>query len=124
MSKQKTIVNSWNEWDPLKHVIVGRSTGTVVQASEPNVFRDWPEHGFPAGTYGPLPKEMEDKANEQLDNFADMLEKRGIRVDRPTPMDFSWHFVAFGCQLTSWGLTPKLYALRLAKRPRWSNFTS
>jgi hypothetical protein len=22
---QKTIVNSWNEWDPLKHVIIGRA---------------------------------------------------------------------------------------------------
>jgi len=89
MSEQKTVVNSWNEWDPLKRVIVGRATGTVVQAPEPNVYRDWPEYGFPGGTYGPLPKEMEDKANEQLDNFAKMLEKRGIRVDRPTPLDFS-----------------------------------
>jgi glycine amidinotransferase len=89
MSEQKTVVNSWNEWDPLKRVIVGRATGTVVQAPEPNVYRDWPEHGFPGGTYGPLPKEMEEKANEQLDNFAELLEKRGIRVDRPTPMDFS-----------------------------------
>jgi glycine amidinotransferase len=32
---------------------------------------------------------MIDKANEQMDNFASMLEKRGIRVDRPTPIDFS-----------------------------------
>jgi glycine amidinotransferase len=32
---------------------------------------------------------MEAKANEQLDNFAAMLEERGIRVDRPTPLDFT-----------------------------------
>jgi glycine amidinotransferase len=32
---------------------------------------------------------MEDKANELLDNFAAILENRGIRVDRPTPLDFS-----------------------------------
>jgi hypothetical protein len=25
MSDTKTIVNSWNEWDQLKHVIVGKS---------------------------------------------------------------------------------------------------
>ncbi len=74
---KKTIVNSWNEWDPLKRVIVGRATGTVVQAPEPNVYRDWPEYGFPAGTYGPLPKEMEDKANEQLDKFADIYGEAG-----------------------------------------------
>ena len=24
---KKTIVSSWNEWDPLKHVIVGRADG-------------------------------------------------------------------------------------------------
>jgi glycine amidinotransferase len=86
---QKTVVKSWNEWDPLKHVIVGVATGTVVQAPEPNVRRDWPEHGFPFGTYGPLPQEMVDKANRQLDNFAEELVKRGVKVDRPTPLDFS-----------------------------------
>jgi glycine amidinotransferase len=53
------------------------------------VERDWPEYGFPLGTYGPLPTEMEDRANEQLDGFAATLQARGIRVDRPTPIDFS-----------------------------------
>jgi len=86
---KKTVVNSWNEWDPLKHIIIGRADGTMVQAPEVAVQRDWPEHGFPLGTYGPMPKEMEDRANEQLDNFAKILETRGIRVDRPTPLDFS-----------------------------------
>ena len=84
----RTVLNSWNEWDPLKHVIVGVATGTMVQAPEPAAQRNWPEYGFPLGTYGRLPQEMEDKANQQLDEFAAMLEKRGIRVDRPTPLDF------------------------------------
>ena len=84
-----TIVSSWNEWDPLKHVIVGRADGTMVQAPEPAVVRDWPEHGFPRGTFGPLPKDMEQAANEQLDAFAALLEKHGVRVDRPEPLDFS-----------------------------------
>ena len=84
-----TIVNSWNEWDPLKHVIVGRADGTMVQASEPAVERDWPQYDFPLGKYGRLPKKMEDKANEELDNFVKILEDRGIRVDRPTPLYFS-----------------------------------
>ena len=34
MSK-KVKVNSWNEWDPLKHVIVGRADGTCIPAPEP-----------------------------------------------------------------------------------------
>ena len=86
---KRTKVNSWNEWDPLKHVIVGRADGTMVQAPEIAVQREWPEQGYTGGKYGPYPKEMIDKANEQMDNFASMLEKRGIRVDRPTPIDFS-----------------------------------
>lgn len=85
----QTIVNSWNEWDPLKHVIVGRTNSTMVQAPEPAIERDWPKYGFPLGTYGPLPVEMEEKANEQMEDFVKILEDKGIRVDRPTPLDFS-----------------------------------
>ena len=86
---QKTIVSSWNEWDPLKHIIVGRAEGTMVQAPEIAVQRSWPDHGYPSGTYGPYPEDMTAMAVEQLDNFAKILESRGVRVDRPTPLDFS-----------------------------------
>lgn len=87
--KKSSIVNSWNEWDPLNHIIVGRAEGTMVQAPEPACQRNWPEYGFPLGTYGPLPKEMEEKAINQLDNFVKLLEEYGVQVDRPTPIDFS-----------------------------------
>jgi glycine amidinotransferase len=81
-------VNSWNEWGPLKHVIVGRADGTQVQAPELAIFRDWPDEGYPRGTHGPLPDELADAANTQLDHFATVLASRGVRVDRPTPLDF------------------------------------
>jgi N-dimethylarginine dimethylaminohydrolase/glycosyltransferase involved in cell wall biosynthesis len=83
-----TKVNCWNEWDPLRHVILGRADGTVVQAPELAVVRDWPDDGFPRGTYGPLPADMVAAANEQLDNLARILEARGIRVDRTIPIPF------------------------------------
>ena len=35
MSENKTIVNSWNEWDPLKHVIIGRADGVYIPAPQP-----------------------------------------------------------------------------------------
>jgi glycine amidinotransferase len=82
-------VNAWNEWDRLTHVIVGRADGTMIQAEEPSVVKDFPDRGFPRGTYGPVPAEMVARANELLDNFALLLEKRGIRVDRPQALDFS-----------------------------------
>ena len=88
-TESKTIVSSWNEWDPLKHVIVGRAEGTMVQAPEIAVQRAWPDYGFNLGDYGPYPEDMTAMAVEQLDNFAKILESRGIRVDRPTPLDFN-----------------------------------
>lgn len=133
MTAAKTKVCSWNEWDPLKHVIVGRADGTVVQAPEPAVERNWPEYGFPLGTYGPLPKEMEAKANEQLDGFARLLEARGIRVDRPTPLDFSqavqtpdWkQATMFGCMpprdvLLTVG--PEIVEATMSARSRWFEY--
>ncbi|MGW1511083.1 serine/threonine protein kinase [Streptomyces sp. NPDC002394] len=104
-SERPVRVNAWNGWDPLRHVIVGRAEGTVVQAPEHAVRRDYPDDGFPLGTYGPMPADMVAEAEQQLDDFADMLRRRGIRVDRPTPVDFTkevstpeWtHESMFGC---------------------------
>jgi glycine amidinotransferase len=81
MSGQK-VVNSWNEWDPLKRVIVGRSEGTNIPAPEPAWWYDQPEGGFPLGQHGPFPQDMVDKANAQMDDFVQVLEGRGIIVDR------------------------------------------
>ncbi|MDH6139955.1 glycine amidinotransferase [Kitasatospora sp. GP30] len=89
MNDRTLRVNSWNGWDPLRHVLVGRADGTMVQAPEPAVQRDFPDDGFPLGSYGPMPAEMTAEANEQLDDFAGILQRRGIRVDRPTALDFS-----------------------------------
>ena len=87
--KKKTVVNSWNEWDPLKHIIVGRADGSCIPASEPALDAKVPEDSDMKGKYGPRPKDTVDKANELLDNFVKILEKRGIVVDRPTPIDFN-----------------------------------
>ena len=43
MSQNYKIVNSWNEWDPLKHVIVGRADGTCIPAPEPALDAKVPE---------------------------------------------------------------------------------
>ena len=85
----KTVVNSWNEWDPLKHVIVGRADDCHIPPEEPALDAKVPEDSDMRGQWGRRPQETIDRANELLDNFASVLEKRGIRVDRPTPIDFS-----------------------------------
>ena len=76
------IVNSWNEWDPLKRVIIGRPEGTNVPAPEPAWWYDLPRGGFPLGSHGPFPQEMVDAANEQMDYFVQQIEKRGSIVER------------------------------------------
>ena len=48
-----------------------------------------PEDSDMRGQWGRRPEETIARANELLDNFASQLEKRGITVDRPTPLDFS-----------------------------------
>jgi len=87
---QKTVVNSWNEWDPLRHVIVGRADGSCVPPLEPAVDGKVPvdsEMRQVAGTR--RSEESIARANQQLDHFADLLTRRGIRVDRPEVLDFS-----------------------------------
>ena len=74
---KKVVVNSWNEWDPLKHMIVGRPNGTMIQAPEPAVEREFPKDGFPLGNMDPLPQEMVEKAKEQMDNFAKISGEAG-----------------------------------------------
>jgi glycine amidinotransferase len=126
-------VNAWNGWDPLRHVIVGTARGTMVQAPEPAVRRDFPDDGFPYPTYGPIPAEMVAKAEQQLDDFATMLEKRGIRVSRPVPLDFSqsvstpdWeHGSMFGCMpprdvLITVG--PQILEATMSYRSRWFEY--
>ena len=78
----KIIVNSWNEWDPLKHVIVGRADGTCIPAPEPALDAKVPEDSDMRGQFGPRTKDTIDKANELLDNFSSGLEKFKVDVTK------------------------------------------
>ena len=64
----KIIVNSWNEWDPLKHVIVGKADGCCIPAPEPALDAKVPEDSDMKGQHGPRTKDTVDKANELLNN--------------------------------------------------------
>jgi glycine amidinotransferase len=47
-----------------------------------------PEAGHPLPNYGPFPDEMVDKANEQMEDFIEVLEGEGVTVDRIEIQDF------------------------------------
>ena len=76
------IVNCWNEWDPLKRVVVGRPEGTTMPAPGPDWQHNAASGGIPLGYWGYFPQDMVDAAIEQQDGFIKIMEKRGIIVDR------------------------------------------
>ena len=79
----KTIVSSWNEWDPLKHVIVGRADGGCIPAPEPALDAKVPEDSDMRGQYGPRPQETVDRANELLANLKSLLKMLTLSISRP-----------------------------------------
>ncbi len=84
----RCVVKSWNEWDPLRHVIVGRADDSHIPAPEPGVVCKVPKDSEMLGRWGRRTAESVAAANEELDAFSSLLASRGIRVDRPTPIDF------------------------------------
>lgn len=130
-----TVVSSWNEWDPLRHVIVGRADDSHIPAPEPAFDAKVPEDCDMRGRRGRRPQETIDKANDLLDRFADLLRARGIRVDRPTPIDFSKETCTpdfrvatqFGCMpprdvLLTVG--PEILEATMSYRCRWFEYLS
>ena len=83
------IVNSWNDWDPLKHVIVGVADHSVIPNEEPATSEKVPVDSEMRGMWGPRPLETVEKANEQLNYLVKVLEERGVKVDRPTPLQWN-----------------------------------
>ena len=86
---ENTVVSSWNDFDPLKHAIVGRADFTCIPPTEPATEAKIPEDSDMRGMWGPRPLETVERANYQLDTLAGLLESRGIRVDRPAPLQWN-----------------------------------
>ena len=64
MNNEKVIVNSWNEWDPLKHVIVGKADGTSLI----------PIHGNHTQNIPPITSVSESKVRSAAGIFFDPIE--------------------------------------------------
>jgi glycine amidinotransferase len=81
-------VCSWNEWDPLREVIVGTARGAAEPAYEP-AFAPYLRAHDPGRAFGGsrIMSELVDDAERQLDAFARVLADRGIVVRRPDPVD-------------------------------------
>ena len=85
----KTVVNSWNDFDSLRHVIVGRADFTCIPPTEPATEAKIPEDSDMRGLWGPRPLHTVEAANRQLDTLTQTLKAKGVRVDRPTPIQWN-----------------------------------
>ena len=87
------MISSWNEWDPLKKIVVGSATNANWPVTDPVFAKDsekttWKETPVPRG---PVPQHIIDEANEDLDKLATTLMSLGVEVVRPDPLNFQAH---------------------------------
>jgi len=87
------MISSYNEWSPLKRIVVGDATHANWPVHDP-VFKleskktSWQETPVPAG---PVPQWIIDETNEDLNKLAMVLSSLGVEVLRPEPLNFQTH---------------------------------
>ncbi|MDH6060144.1 glycine amidinotransferase, partial [Chrysosporum bergii ANA360D] len=88
---QTRIVNSWNEWDELKEMVVGIADGAYFEPTEPGnrpALRDKNIAKMFSFPRGPKKQEVTEKANEELNGLVALLESQGVTVRRPEKHNF------------------------------------
>ena len=83
------IVNSWNDWDPLKRVILGLCDNTMIVPEEPATSEKVPVDSDMRGMWGLRPLRTVEAGNAALDRLRKAMEDRGVVVDRPTPLQWN-----------------------------------
>jgi len=87
------MINSYNEWSPLKRIVVGSATDANWPVNDPVFAKEsekttWKETPVPRG---PVSQRIIDEANEDLDTLATTLIGLGVEVLRPDPLNFQTH---------------------------------
>jgi N-dimethylarginine dimethylaminohydrolase len=84
------MISTYNEWDPLKSVVVGSAKYSNWPTDDPVFAQEsektlWRETPVPSG---PVPDFIVDEANEDLNELACTLHNLGIQVIRPGPRNY------------------------------------
>jgi len=92
------MIHSYNEWDTLVEVVVGRADFANWPSDDPVFAKEsekttWTETPVPSG---PVPDWIIDEANEDLDILADTLEQFGATVHRPRAINYQEHGGMYG----------------------------
>ena len=84
------MIHSYNEWDSLREVVVGRACYANWPTNDPVFAKEsekttWKETPVPSG---PVPDWIIDEANEDLDMLSLVLEQCGATVHRPKVINY------------------------------------
>ena len=87
------MISSYNEWSPLKKIIVGSATDANWPVMDPVFSKEsekttWKESPVPRG---PVPQRIIEETNEDLDSLVTTLMSLGVEVVRPDPLNFQIH---------------------------------
>ena len=87
------MISSYNEWSPLKRIVVGDATHANWPMHDPVFSKEsekttWTETPVPRG---PVPQRIIDEANEDLNELASILTNLGVEVVRPDSLNFQTH---------------------------------
>ena len=84
-------INSHNEWDKLKEIIVGTAQGTIATITwdrKKKIDQNILDQALNLAKQG-CPKWLYDEVEEDLNELANSLQKLGVIVHRPRPFDLS-----------------------------------
>ena len=86
-------IHSYNEWDPLRSVVVGRADHANWPVSDPVFALEkertlWKETPVPSGA---VPDWIIAEANEDLEQLANLLKSLNVEVFRPDDFNFQTH---------------------------------
>lgn len=84
------MIQTCNEWSPLKSVIVGDATWANWPSTDPVFAKEsqkttWTQSPVPSG---PVAAHIIEQANEDLEILSDTLRQMGVTVHRPNVMNF------------------------------------
>ncbi|KAJ6788742.1 hypothetical protein PWT90_07969 [Aphanocladium album] len=93
LSTSEKPINADNEWSPLKAVIVGRAEHSCFPSEPKHLMRAYipNRYLYKYTPHTPFPAEILQKAQEELDTFAHVLQQHGVTVYRPDEVDWLKH---------------------------------
>jgi glycine amidinotransferase/scyllo-inosamine-4-phosphate amidinotransferase 1 len=84
------IINTKNEYDELRSILVGHAHGANWPEGDPYFDACVAKSTYQGTlTRGPVPQQVIDESNQDLDNLCEILDKHKVKVFRPNRIDFT-----------------------------------